>query len=311
MIFDDHEILLNPNDAKLHNDLCNEFDSYCFTTTMFKERKLHVEFGHALFKAFALVEQILRVEHSWTLAYFLEVFIHLIQIELSKIASILRDLIKKMSKKVIRKERSWNQICRLLEKLDSKSLDQTMAQIWKCTTNIFESELEASSRLVVSIRLDYIKRVYEFKEYLKEERLLRDLLAQFDDISKVSISRMMLNLAHNLNKQKRHVEAKKMTLKVFSLLQQNEIYAKRIAKRIECMKIVSHNQFNQEKTLVVERTIRETIQMIVNQWEIQHSWVLEFMNVLKSWLRDWSRNENTNTLREEIEDLMRKNEIDE
>jgi len=117
----------------------------------------------------------------------------------------------------------------------------------------------------VSIRLDYIKRVYEFKEYLKEERLLRDLLAQFDDISKVSISRMMLNLAHNLNKQKRHVEAKKMTLKVFSLLQQNEIYAKRIAKRIECMKIVSHNQFNQEKTLVVERTIRETIQMIVNQ----------------------------------------------
>ena len=59
MIFDDHRALLNLNGAKLHNDLYNEFDSYCFTATMFKGRELHVEFRHALSKAFALVEQIL------------------------------------------------------------------------------------------------------------------------------------------------------------------------------------------------------------------------------------------------------------
>ena len=64
MIFDDRETLLDPNDVELYNDLCNEFDSYCFTATMFKERKLHVEFRHAFFKASALVEQILRVQHS-------------------------------------------------------------------------------------------------------------------------------------------------------------------------------------------------------------------------------------------------------
>ena len=59
MIFDDHGTLLNLNGAELRNDLCNKFDSYCFTATMFKERELHVEFRHALSKAFALVEQIL------------------------------------------------------------------------------------------------------------------------------------------------------------------------------------------------------------------------------------------------------------
>jgi predicted nucleic acid-binding protein len=57
--------------------------------------------------------------------------------------------------------------------------------------------------------------------------------------------------------------------------------------------------------------MRETMRMIVNQWKIQSSWVLEFMNVLKSWLEDWSREKNVNKLREEIEELMRKNEIDE
>ncbi len=309
MIFDDHGTLLNPDGAELHNDLCNEFDSYCFTATMFKGRKLHVGFGHALSKASALVEQILRAEHPRTLACFLEVFIHLIQTGLHDVASILRDFIKKMSEKVIRGGRPWGQICRLLGELDSESLDQAMAQIWKCTTDTFESKLGASSRLAVSVRLDYIKRVYGFKDHLKEERLLRELLAQFNGIQIVPTPRVMLNLAHNLNRQGHHVEAEKMALEVFSLLQQNDIYAERFAERIECMKIVSHSQFNQVKTLEAERTIREAIRMIVGRWGIQHSWVLEFMNVLQGWLRDWGRDDDANTLWEEIEGLMRKDEI--
>ena len=311
MIFDDHGTLLNPNGADLHNDLCNEFDSYCFTATMFKGRELHVEFRHALSKASALVEQILRAEHPRTLACFLKVFIHLIQIGLPDVTSILRDFIKKMSEKVTRRGHPWGQICRLLGELDSEPLDQAMAQIWKCTTDTFESELGASSRLAVSVRLDYIKRVYGFKEYLEEEQLLRDLLAQFDGIPRVPTPRVMLNLAHNLNRQGRHDEAEKMAVEVFSLLQQNEIYAKRIAERIECMKTVSYSQFNQGKALVAERTIREAIQMIVDQWGIQHSWVLEFMNVLEGWLQDWGREEDANILRGEIRGLMGKYEIDE
>jgi hypothetical protein len=59
MILDDHGTLLNPNGAELHNDLCNDFDSHCFTATMFVGRKLHKEFRHALSNASALVDQIL------------------------------------------------------------------------------------------------------------------------------------------------------------------------------------------------------------------------------------------------------------
>ena len=208
-----------------------------------KKEKLHVEFDHILFKASALVERILRAEHSQILVCFMKVFIHFIQIGFFEVASILRDFIKKMFEKVIRGEHPWSQICRLFEKLDSKPLDLTMTQIWKCIIDTFESEFGAFSRFAVSVHLDYIKRVYEFKEYFKEERFFRDFLAQFDDISKVSISRMMLNLTHNLNRQRRYDETKKITLKVFSLLELNKIYAKKIVKRIEYMKIISHNQF--------------------------------------------------------------------
>ena len=197
MIFNDHGILLNPNSAVLHNDLFSAFDSYCFTATMFKGRELHVEFRHALSKASALVEPILRAEHPQTLACFLEVLIHLIQTGLPAVASILREFIKKMAEKVTRGGYPWDQICRFLGELDSEPLGQALAQIWKCTTNTFESELGASSRLAVFVRLDYIKRVYGVKEYLEEERLLRAFLAQFDGIPEVPTPRVLLSLAYN------------------------------------------------------------------------------------------------------------------
>jgi hypothetical protein len=304
MIFDYHGTLLNPNGAELHNDICIDFDSYCFTATMFMGRELHVKARRALSKASALVPQILRAEHPRTLACFLEVFIHLIQTGLPKVTSFLREFIKRMSAKVTRKGHPWGQICRLLGELDSESLDQAMSQIWKSTTDTFASELGTFSQLAVSVRLDYIKRVYGFTNYLGEERLLRDLLAEFDGIPRVPAPRVMLNLANNLNRQGRHDEAEQMALEVLSLLQEYEIYAKRIVERIECMKIVSRSQFNQGKTLVAEQTMREAIRMIVDQWGKQHSWVLEFMNVLEGWLRDWGREEDANTLRGEIEELM-------
>ena len=185
-----------------------------------------------------------------------------------------------------------------------------MIQIWKCTIDTFESEFEAFNRLTVSVRLDYIKRVYKFKEYLEEERFLRNFFAQFDGILRISTPRMMLNLAHNLNRQRRYDEAKKMTLEVFSLFELNEIYAKKIAERIECMKIISHSQFHQKKTERAEWIMQKAIQMIVDQWEMKHSWVLKFMNVLKGWVRDWDRKKDADALRRKIERLMGQDKID-
>ena len=304
MLLDNHGTLVDPNGTEVQNDLCNDFDSYCFTATMFAERSSHEEFRHALSKASALIEKILRAEHPRTLACFLEVFIHLMQTGLPDVAFFLRDFIKRMSAKITLEGQPWGQICRLLGELDSESLYQAMAQIWKCTVDTFESELETLGRLVVSIRLDYIKRVYGFSNYLEEEWLLRDVLAQFNGIPRIPTPRVKLNLAHNLNKQGRHDEAEEIAQEVLSLLQEYEMYAKRNYEKIECKKIIARSQFNQRKALVAEQTMREAIRMIVDQGGIKHPWVLEFMNVLEGWLRNWGREDDGNTVRREIGELI-------
>ncbi|KKY13893.1 hypothetical protein UCRPC4_g06909 [Phaeomoniella chlamydospora] len=272
------------------------------------EKGLHVEFGRALSKASALVEQILRAEHPRTLACFLEVFIHLIQNGLTAVTSLLCEFIKEMSAKVIRKGHPWAQICQLLGELDTESFADAMAQTWKCTTDIFDIELGPFSRLAVSVRLDYIKRVYGITNYGEEERLLRNLLTQLGNIPTHPKPRVMLNLAHNLNRQERHDDAEAMALEVHSLLQREGIYARRVVERIESLKIVSYSQFNQGNAASAEQTMHEAMELIVDQWGIQHPWILEFKNVLEGWLRAWGREEDANKLRGEIEELMGKDE---
>jgi hypothetical protein len=150
-----------------------------------------------------------------------------------------------------------------------------------------------------------------FEGRKKEERVLRELLAQFRGIPSPPPPPVMLNLAHNLNRQERHEEAEEMALEVLSLFQKYEIYAERTVERIELLKIVSRSQFHQGKTLVAEQSMRKAIRMIVDQWGKKHSWIPEFMNVLEGWLRGWGREEDANTLRGEIEELIGKDDMDE
>jgi hypothetical protein len=74
-----------------------------------------------------------------------------------------------MFAKVTKKGHPWGQICRLLGELDSESLDQAIAQIWKYITNTFDKELRTFSQLAISVCLDYIKHVYKITNYLKKE----------------------------------------------------------------------------------------------------------------------------------------------
>jgi hypothetical protein len=311
MILDGRGNLLTPGGAKLNNDLCNDFDSYCFNATIFIEKGLYIESRRALSKASALIEPILRAEHPRTFACFLEVLIHLLQTGLPEVASILRNFIQGMAVKVITRKNPWGNICRLLGALDPESLEQAMAQFWKCSTDTFESELGTFNRLAVSVRLDYIKRVYGATNYPEEERLLRELLAQTGNVFKRYTPRIMLNLAHNLNRQGRYNEAEELGQEVLSLVQKFDTSASMIVERIDSLKLISRSLHFQEKRLAAEQTLREAISMIAGEWGVEHPWVTEFMNVLEGWLRGWGCEEEANTLRAEINVLMGKDEIDE
>ncbi|KAI1576225.1 hypothetical protein PtrEW13061_010701 [Pyrenophora tritici-repentis] len=298
--------LLTPKGAKL----CSDFDSYCFTATMLIAKGPADKFSYSIFQATVLLNQILLAEHPRTLACFFEVFIHFIRTRLPDATTYFCRQIKCLSAQLFPREHPWGRICCLLGELDSDSLDETLAQAWRCTADIFDRKLGPLEPLAVSFRLDYIKRVFGTTDDLKEEQLLRDLLARFKEDLTISTPRVMLNLAHNLKRQQRHDEAEIMALEVTKLLGKHEMYAQRVVERIESLKIISHIQYEQG-TPLAEQTMRRAIQMVVDHWGKQHSWVFEFKTVLHSWLQSWGREPDAKTLWGEIEEFMRENNISE
>lgn len=305
MVFNENEILLSQDGAELRNDLCTEFDSYCFTATMLKEKGMYIEFHGALSRASALVNPILRAEHPRTLACFLEVLIHLLQTGLSEVAVLLRNFIKEMSVKTSGKEGIWSRIFQLLDETDLDCLAHVMTQGWICITDIFNRVLGPSHRLAVSVRLDCVKRMM-IADHSGEERVLRDILARMERPLLHSTPRVMLNLAHNLNRRGRHDEAEKVAQEVLFMLQQYVMYSERVAEEIESLKVLSRSQFFQGRTSDAERTMREAIQVIINRWGQQHPWALEFTNVLEGWLRAWDREEDADVLRAQMRIVINK-----
>ncbi|KAF4955046.1 hypothetical protein FSARC_11953 [Fusarium sarcochroum] len=311
MTFDDDGHLLHPADAKSSNTLLSDFDSYCFTATMLVEKGRPVKFRRAISKATALIGQILLAEHPRTLSCFFEVFIHLIQTGLPSAASYFCRYIKTISEKFIRNDNVWGQICGLLGELESTSLDEAMARVWECITAIFERNLGALNRFAVSVRLDYIKRVNT--DHLEEEQQLNNLLTQFKGVPTRATPRVMLNLAHNLNKQGRHHEAEKKAREVWLLLEAHDTYTSRVVERIECLKIISHSLFHRGRTYKeeAENTMRQAIMMITNTLGTEHAWVAEFKNVLEDWLRTWDQEEDADILKDQVGKLIGKDEVDE
>ena len=118
----------------------------------------------------------------------------------------------------------------------------------------------------------------------------------------------MLNLAHNLNRQRHYCEAEEMALKVLELLQKCEMYAGRTVETVESLKIVSQSQLNLGHILAAEQNMREAIQLIVGKWGEQHPWVPEFKNVLEGWLRGWGRDEDAKILWTEMEKSTEKDD---
>lgn len=279
IVFDRDGNLLNTDGAVFNYTLYSGFDSYCFTASMLMGRGSYVEARLALSKACALVERILRAEHPRTLACFLEVLIHLIQTGQPEITSILRGFIKGIFENFFNNGKPWGQIFQLLGELDSEQLDQAIAKVWKCTTEVFARNLGANSRLAVSVYLDYIKRVVT--DPIEEGRLLRALLAQLGDDLMLPTPRVMLNFANNLKKQYCYSEAEEMALKVSSLIKEHGMYASRTVERIESLKIISFSQFSQGKSQAAETNIRVLIGLIIQHWGRHLSWVIKFMCMLE------------------------------
>jgi hypothetical protein len=156
---------------------------------------------------------------------------------------------------------------------------------WECITDTCDGELSSTSPLPVSIRLNYVNRVYRSTGPRKEQRLLKSLFGTLEEqgshrLARLAIPRVVLNQAHNMESQKENPRAKTFAQQASQLLK-DAMYAEKDPERMECLKIQAHDQFERGCPVDAEQNMEAAIDMIKNKMGLHHSWVYEITSVLE------------------------------
>lgn len=294
--------LLTEAGLKRSNKSCDSFDSYCFNATLFAQNGRGDEFRMALTKACSSVSAIIREDHPRALPCFFEVFIHLIQSGLCGVTEKLLEYVGSLYGVMGRP--ALVRVYQLLREVKAELLGEAMATAWRYVSDMFDCMLGQHSSLAVSIRLDYIKRVHWLEDYAEEERLLRELWKQLDCTLHPSVPRVLLNLAHNMNKQRRYDDAKSFARNVLGLTEKHEEYANKSVERIESQKVIAKSYYAEGSMAEAELSQRRLIEMVESTVGRQHAWFAEFLNVLEIWLRSWGKETEADTVRREVIGLI-------
>jgi hypothetical protein len=140
------------------------------------------------------------------------------------------------------RDNPWGHICRLISMLDAECLEQAIIQSWKCTIDAFKKGTGPCNLSTLRVQLQFIRCVHG-SDLLEEERHLRGLLAQFEEVSGISAlqvtTRVMLHLGYNLSTQRRNAEAEEIGLDVLSRIQGDEFYINKIGVKKEALQLVA------------------------------------------------------------------------
>jgi hypothetical protein len=264
-----------------------------------------VEFRRVLSKAFNLVEELLREEHPLTLCCFLDVIVHLLQRGRPEIVSLLRSYIKGMATRILPREKPWGHICRLMGMLGGEFLEQAIVQCWKCTHDTFKHGLGPFHPSTVNILMLLTQCTLNIVE---EEKMLRELVAQSEHASGVtssSLTMLMIRLGFNLKDQGEFLKGEELGWQILGRAEITEF------QKIEALELIAWMQYYQNKMVQAEKTMRDVIDMIVDQWGVTDPWAINNSVYLEQWLRSWGREEDAYKLKADREVLIGKDEIDE
>jgi len=145
------------------------------------------------------------------------------------------------------------------------------------------------------------------------EKMLRELVAQSEYTSGVnnsSLLMLMMSLGYILRGQRKYLEAEELGRQMLGRAEDIEFHVGNQNHKIQALELIAYTQYSQNKMGQAEKTMRDVIEMIVDQWGVTDPGVIENTVVLERWLRSWGREEEANNLKADIEEFIGKDEID-
>jgi hypothetical protein len=286
----------------------SDFHNNCSSALQLLNSELLVEFRRTLGKALKLVEILIRVEHPRTLDSIIKIMMLFKRSGRPEIAGLLIRYAFNMSKTVWSREHLWTQIWRLFGMLEGEALEQVLWQSWRCAIDRFEKALGPFHRSSI----DNNAKFFDFAGSTEEEiePRLRKLLARCESESSIPkswIMQIMYCLGWSLLRQGRLAEAEQLGLDIVSQAEEQGLNY----QQAEALRLLAHSQYHRNKRCLAEGNLRHSLQLAISAWGRADPYVHGIMANLERWLRKWGREDEADKLREEIDEVIGRDEIDE
>ncbi|CZR64437.1 uncharacterized protein PAC_14335 [Phialocephala subalpina] len=297
-----------PPDARIiSTDAPFTLTDYCEIAITFLNRGMLVEFRRIISKAFNLVKDLVRDEHPRGLDSLMDILLYFMRQGCPEIVGLLRKYLSEMAGNLHKREHPWTRIWQLVCMLEQASLEQAFIQSWKCAVDGFKTALGPSHRSSLDANIDFISRV---NNNLDAEHLLRKLLSQYKDRSIVEtqqILRIMISLGWSLFHQGRYIESEELGLDAFAQAKERVLFASMIV----ALELIASCQYKENKDALAEGNIRLLIEMVVNEWGVDHPVAIDNMALLETWLWKWGREEECHVLKAKVDEAIGKDDVDE
>lgn len=289
------------------------FGAYCFTALEFWRRGLLVQFRRVLSKAYEIIPDILRAAFPRTLVRLFGVCVAFIREGAPEVAQSLCRYVAQMAANLAMRPLPWKSLCRLLGDIEDESLEETLIASWECTNDSLRRGFGRFTRISLRAELHFLEVVYDFDDRFKEERLLRVLLNDFE----VELGpgdwltiRITISLVENLLMQGRNLEAEDLAngiLIASSFEEDSEVTSK---MQINVLGLLASSQYDRGAFCLAEQSMRRSIDMMRQEWGIEHPWTVRGTARLEGWLQEWDRVEDAHTLQLEMNRIIGSDETD-
>ena len=274
------------------------------------DHKRYVEARRVLSKASALIPRILLAEKPSTLNSFLYNTVCMITFGYPEVSMLLLQHISATASVILPDGHPWKIICEYMGKIERDQLEDAIFRFWEAAIDASARNLGRFHAMTTSYYVNYMSRRYAFDKP-QEELLLRDYLEDCKrtcgDTSS-NICRIMFSLADNLSEQKRWADVEIVTEE---LVARSRVADGQIYNVISGLEALAESQYNLNKPELAEKNLREAIDLTVFEEGERDLHVVPNLTMLEGWLREWGREEEADMLKQELDGLIGKDEIDE
>lgn len=285
----------------------NDFTIKSFTAVNLFHRNSYQEAGHILNSASSTIKQVLLAEHPETFATIVRFIMHSIRLKRHELAYAILQQFTSLGELMMAHEHPIHRICGWLTSMEPSQMEEVAIGCGESMIDHFESLTGPMSWSTLNVRVRFIEAADYERHDGHKEMLLQDLVHECEVLLgclDIRTLYMRLFLANQHGRRRNYVEAMRLGWNIIVDSRELPNRPDQASFHSESLWIIARSQYALGDTYQAVIHLREAIELLRAQVDLQIGRAIEWLATLGQWLVRQSRPIDAAQVQEERRKLL-------